>query len=143
MALGVTACLVLAAAVNLRRVVSDVRPTKGIRLFECARTFEPLIEPGCLIVASAPAPRDRFGLGRTYNARYLFSLPEGNRMSEELAPYRRRGATYLVAERATLARPPAFAQEIAERYRVLADCDQAMLFALGPAEHGVVFDPQP
>jgi len=59
-----------------------------------------------------------------------FSLPDSAQSLEALETLRRRGAHYFVAEPPRLAQTEGFERDLRRTYRVLAECEPAILFDL-------------
>lgn len=100
------------------------------------------IPPGTLIAASgaldwdeewdlqapADAPHYFFWMDRKG-----FSVHERDHTIGKLEEVRSRGARFFVAERFALGRgaPPGFEQELRAKYRLVSECEVALLFELG------------
>jgi len=120
----------------------DMHPHGYQQLYDCARQFQPLVQPGCLMICSGAGGTDQFGLKRAYNVPYFFfwtktkgfSLTDEDQTLDKIEALRQRGARYYIAERRSLANAPAgFEAALRDRYRVLAEHERAVLVELPPA----------
>ncbi len=132
------ALLALVGFLQLRATKQQSHPKWAGPTYECARSFEPLVAEGALIIASGGADKDKRGNKSATNAPYFFfwmnrkgfSLPDSEQSFESLEQLRRRGAHYFVAEPSRLARTDGFEMDLRRTYRVLAECEPAILFDL-------------
>lgn len=133
------ALLALVGLLQLWRTKQGMHPHWQRPIYECARRFESLVPRGALIIASGGADVDKWGNKTAYKAPYFFfwmdrkgfSLPDSEQSLESLEKLRQRGAGYFVAEPARLARTEGFDMDLRRTYRVLAECEPAILFDLG------------
>ncbi len=117
-------------------VVRDLHPTRFQGLYACARSFQPLIPEGALIVASGGASRDETGKPVAYNASYMFfwldrkgfSIPSDGYSLEAVEALVRRGARYFVLERETVKNAPRFLEDLKSKAVLLSECPEAFLF---------------
>ena len=131
-ALGLTAILAFEGVM----VVRDLHPARFEGLYSCARSFQPLIPEGVLIVASGGASRDDTGKPVAYNASYMFfwldrkgfSIPSDRYSLEAAEALVRRGARYFVLEKETLKDAARFLEDVKSRAVLLAECPEAYLF---------------
>ena len=121
-------------------VARDFHPRQHVPLYQCAQAFRPHLSPGSLILATGGPSRDDTGKPVAYNASYFFywldrkgfNIPADRLALDEVAAFAGQGAKYFILEKDVLAARPAFLTELSSRYRLLAECDAAWLFALAP-----------
>jgi len=114
------------------------RPSK---LFVCAKSFAPLLSDNGLILASGGLSKDPTGHSLAFNISYMFywldrkgfNICVEDQTLDEVRSFSQRGAHYFVAEKRELNRRPGFEAELRGQYPVLADCGDALLFRISPA----------
>ncbi|MDZ7338762.1 MAG: glycosyltransferase family 39 protein [candidate division KSB1 bacterium] len=140
------ACIPFCAASSLIlcgfRIAKDVHPSHMQAIYQCARVVRHHIPADDLIVASGGHSVDEDGYPLAINAPYLFYWLEHkgfnvaieNQSVAALESLAMRGARWFVAEREAVAQKPGFAQELAERFPLVAECGDLQVFRLVPAD---------
>ena len=131
---GIVVILVLAAPV----VLGQIRHQKVLPIRACAMEFAPEIPAGTLIVASGGRCYDEKGYQIDYNASYMFhwldrkgwNICEEEQSVRKLMEFRDKGALYFVAEKYMLGAKQGFESELREKFKVVKECDEAVLFDL-------------
>ncbi len=147
---GALAVALLGAAIGLQ--LKQLRWQTGheqwASSYACAQQFQQHVPEGTLIAASGGQDFDRWGNPAPGDApqfffwmdRQGFSIHEPEHTIARLEEVRARGARFFVAERFALTRdaPEQFEEQLRQHYRLVSECEVAMLFELGaPSVAGV------
>lgn len=111
-------------------------------LYACARSFAPRVSEGALLVASGGPCRDSTEFPVAYNKPYMFywmdrkgfNVCREEQSLQAVGSMAARGAAYLVAEVADLDARPGLEGRLRRRYDLVAECEQALLLRLTPAD---------
>ncbi len=115
------------------------RPTATAHpLFHCAQKFYPLVRGPGLLVVSGGTKYDPEGLPVAYDAPYFlywldrqgFTIAFQDQSLDRLGGFASQGARWFVAETYAVAQQPGFEAQLLANYRLVARCDEAMLFDL-------------
>ncbi len=129
------------------QIARELHPTRYAGLYECSRSFSPLIPPGALILASGGNGIELTGKPTAYNASYMFywldrkgfDIPRERQTLEDVSGYVRRGARFFVLEKDALKARPEFESELDGAYRRSGECAAAILFDLSaPRDQSVL-----
>lgn len=136
---GAALVALVALSAQLGARLAARRPPPGPSpLYRCAEAFRPLVAGPGLLIASGGTSVDETGRPVAYDASYFFywlerfgfTVPLEDQSLETVAELHARGARWFVAERAAVRQAPGFEAALRGRYRQLAACDEAWLFAL-------------
>jgi 4-amino-4-deoxy-L-arabinose transferase-like glycosyltransferase len=139
-AIAITGLLAATFLYQLRDDRDDLTTRKAVELLSCAESFAPLIPPGDRVVASGGPCVDPTGYPVAFNSSYMFywmdrkgfNVCVENQSTAALDSLAQQGARYFVAEKNALAQKPGFEEAMRQRYPVVRECNEAVLFALSP-----------
>jgi 4-amino-4-deoxy-L-arabinose transferase-like glycosyltransferase len=113
-------------------------PGSEREVYECAEAFKPHVSDGALIVASGGPCRDEDGYIVAYNASYMFywldqkgwNVCHEEQSVERLTAFARKGASYFVGEKGSMAHACGFETEVRREFKVVAECTKALLLRI-------------
>ncbi len=124
---------------ELKQVRSNLLNHRVIEpAFACAAKIKPLLKTDGLIVASGEHCVDKKGYILAYNASYMFYWLERKGWNicieeqsiEKISDFAALGAKYFIAQKSYLTEKPGFEDELRQNYRVVAECEDYLLFDL-------------
>lgn len=106
----------------------------------CAEQIKPALSTADLIIVSGGHCTDKNGYALAYNASYMFywldrkgwNICVEEQSIQRITSLAAKGAKYFVAQKSMLKEKPDFEADLRRNYKVIAECDEFLLFDLTP-----------